>query len=87
MAFPHLVTAEGLQPHAVTRLYLFWSERPTAFVDITATLDVKLAALHAHVTQHRHPAELDDRIRRWAARTGEAMGLAAAEAFTVIDLG
>lgn len=87
MAFPHLVTAEGLQPHAVTRLYLFWSERPTAFVDITGTLDVKLAALHAHVTQHRRPAELDDRIRRWAARTGETVGLTAAEAFTVIDLG
>jgi LmbE family N-acetylglucosaminyl deacetylase len=86
MAFPHLVTAEGLAPHAVGRLYLFWPERPGAYVDIGETLDLKLAALHAHASQHRQPGQLDERIRSWAARTGAPVGLAAAEAFTVIDL-
>ena len=60
MAFPHLVTAEGLAPHAVARLYLFWPERPGAYVDISDTLDVKLAALHAHASQHREPEQLDE---------------------------
>jgi LmbE family N-acetylglucosaminyl deacetylase len=87
MAFPHLVTAEGLEPHAVDRVYLFWSERPSAFVDIGDTLDVKLAALHEHVSQHRRPDQLDGRIRSWARRTGEPLGLEAAEAFTIIDVG
>jgi LmbE family N-acetylglucosaminyl deacetylase len=86
MAFPHLVTAEGLAPHAVARLYLFWPERPSAYVDIGETLDLKLAALHAHASQHRQPEQLDERIRGWAARTGAPVELAAAEAFTVIDL-
>jgi LmbE family N-acetylglucosaminyl deacetylase len=86
MAFPHLVTAEGLAPHAVARLYLFWPERPSAYVDISETLDLKLAALHAHASQHRRPEQLDERIRSWAARTGAPLGLGAAEAFTVIDL-
>lgn len=86
MAFPHLVTAEGLAPHAVARLYLFWPERPSAYVDIAETLDLKLAALHAHASQHRRPEQLDERIRGWAARTGAPVGLAAAEGFTVIDL-
>jgi LmbE family N-acetylglucosaminyl deacetylase len=86
MAFPHLVTAEGLAPHAVGRLYLFWPERPGCYVDIGETLDLKLDALHAHTSQHRRPEQLDERIRSWAARTGAPLGLAAAEAFTVIDL-
>jgi LmbE family N-acetylglucosaminyl deacetylase len=87
MAFPHLVTAEGLEPHAVDRLYLFWPERPSAFVDISGTLDVKLAALREHVSQHRRPEQLEGRIRAWARRTGESVGVEAAEAFTIIDLG
>lgn len=86
MAFPHLVTAEGLEPHSVTRLYLFWSERPGAFVDISATLDVKLQALREHVSQHRQPDQLDERIRTWARRSGEPVGVPAAEAFSIIDL-
>jgi LmbE family N-acetylglucosaminyl deacetylase len=87
MAFPHLVTAEGLAPHAVTRLYLFWPERPGACVDISETLDVKIAALRAHASQHRKPEQLEGRIRGWAARTGEPLGIAAAEAFVIVDIG
>lgn len=86
MAFPQLVTAEGLTPHSVGRLYLFWPERPSAYVDIGPTLEVKLAALRAHASQHRTPHQLEDRIRGWVARTGQPVGLDAAEAFTVIDL-
>ena len=86
MAFPHLVTAEGLSPHVVTRLYLFWSEQPSANVDIGATLEVKLAALREHASQHREPDGLEERIRGWARRTGQQVGIEAAEAFTVVDL-
>jgi LmbE family N-acetylglucosaminyl deacetylase len=87
MAFPHLVTAEGLQPHSVTRLYLFWSGEPSDVVDIGATLDVKLATLREHRSQMRRPDELEGRIRAWAREAGESVGVEAAEAFTIIDLG
>jgi LmbE family N-acetylglucosaminyl deacetylase len=87
MAFPHLVTSEGLEPHAVKRLYLFWSERPRDHVDIAETLETKIEALCAHASQHRAPDELAARVRSWAREAGEAAGLEAAEAFTVIDLG
>lgn len=86
MAFPHLVTAEGLEPHPVERVYLFWSEHPSAFVDISDTLDVKLQALREHASQHRHPDQLAEHIRSWAGRTGEPVGVQAAESFTIIDL-
>jgi LmbE family N-acetylglucosaminyl deacetylase len=86
MAFPHLVTAEGLEPHAVRRLYLFWSERPTAVVDITATIDTKIEALRAHASQLREPEELEGRIRDRTGRAGSAAGVAAGESFRVVDL-
>ena len=86
MAFPHLVTTEGLAPHAVSRLYLFWPEHAVAAVDISATLDVKIAALRAHASQHRAPERLEEHIRGWAARVGAPFDVAAAEAYAVIDL-
>ena len=83
MAFPALARS-GLASHVVRRLYLFWSDRPNARVDITATMDRKLAALAAHATQIREPAKLGERIRAWGAEEGEPIGAVAAEALRVI---
>ena len=87
MAFPNLVLHEGLAPHDVNLIYLYFSERPTDWVDVTSTLDVKLAALGRHVSQLRKPAELEQRIRDWAAEDGAAIGAAAAESFRVVRIG
>ena len=38
MAFPSLARG-GLAAHRVRRLYLFWTEKPNAYVDTTATVD------------------------------------------------
>jgi LmbE family N-acetylglucosaminyl deacetylase len=84
MAFPHLVRAEGLEPHRVGRLYLIWSDRADIAVDISDTLEVKLRALDAHASQRRAggPAQ----VRRWAALDGAPAGLSAAETFALIEL-
>jgi LmbE family N-acetylglucosaminyl deacetylase len=86
MAFPNLAR-EGLAAHTVNRLYLFWSDQPNASVDVSETLDVKLAALRAHASQLREPEELESRIREWAASTGEEVGVPAAESFRIFDIG
>jgi LmbE family N-acetylglucosaminyl deacetylase len=83
MAFPWLAR-DGLEPHSVRRLYLFWSNRPSAWVDVTSTLERKLEALRAHPSQIRHPEQLEPRIRQWAAEDGARIGVEAAEAFRVI---
>ena len=83
MAFPELARG-GLDKHEVRRLYLFWSERPNVWVDITATLDRKLAALAEHRSQIHDPARLEEWIRKWAAEEGEPIGVAAAEALRLI---
>lgn len=87
MAFPHLVLQEGLQPHSVKWLYLFFSDQPTAWVDISATLDVKVAALRRHASQLRRPDELEESIGSWARDDGQAIGSTAAETFRVIEIG
>ena len=75
---------DGLRRPRVRRLYLFWSNQPTAWVDVTATIERKIAALRAHASQIRHPEGLGDRIREWAREEGEAIGVAAAEALRVV---
>lgn len=83
MAFPGLV-GEGLLPHRVRRLYLAGTNLPTAWVDIGDRLERKLEALRRHASQGAGEAEILDRIRERAASDGEAIGVAAAEAFRVV---
>jgi LmbE family N-acetylglucosaminyl deacetylase len=83
MAFPWLAR-DGLEPHRVRRLYLFWSNVPTARVDVSATIGRKVDALRAHASQIRHPETLDQHIREWGAEEGAPIGAAAGEAFRVI---
>ena len=83
MAFPGLAAA-GLAAHKVRRLYLFWPAEPDVRVDITATLDRKIAALTAHESQIKEPLHLAERIRAWATEEGEPIGSTAAEALRLI---
>jgi LmbE family N-acetylglucosaminyl deacetylase len=87
MAFPHLARSEGLAPHVVGRLYLMGSERPNAIVDIATTLDLKVRALRAHASQAGRAELADEHVRSAARILGAPVGLAAAEAFTIVDLG
>lgn len=79
--FPELLD-EGLAPHKVRELYVMGAPELNHAVDISATLDVKLAALAAHVSQlGPRMRELEPRLREWAAETGKAYDMAAAEVF------
>jgi LmbE family N-acetylglucosaminyl deacetylase len=83
MAFPHLARS-GLAAHRVRRLYLFWPNEPNVRVDITATVDRKIAALAAHESQIREPDKLAERIRSWTKEEGEPIGVEAAEALRLV---
>lgn len=86
MTFPHLMRAEGLQPHRVGRLYLFWPGRPTDVVDISASLDIKLAALREHASQRLLRDRIEDLVPERARTDGALVGVRAGEAYAVIDL-
>jgi LmbE family N-acetylglucosaminyl deacetylase len=83
MAFPALARS-GLGPHRVRRLYLFWPNEPNAWIDISTSLDRKIAALAAHASQIKEPDKLAERIRDWAKEEGEPIGMAAGEALRLV---
>ncbi len=76
----------GLKHHRVPRVLLFMSSEPTIWFDISSSIDKKVAALRKHSSQIRDSGVLD-RIRQWAATTGRAWGLEAAEGFRYLELG
>jgi LmbE family N-acetylglucosaminyl deacetylase len=86
LSYPDLI-AEGLAPHKVQELYFWGAEDINHRSDITATFDLKIAALRCHKTQVREfkrgdPEEwLRQRCREMAA--GESFGLA--EAFHHVE--
>lgn len=82
---PHLL-AEGLEVHKVREVWLTLNPQPDHIVDISATFDRKIAALHAHRTQFADPDGLAQRIRERAAGVGAPHGLALAEGFKRIVL-
>jgi LmbE family N-acetylglucosaminyl deacetylase len=87
-AHPELVAVEGLAAHIVGQVWIMANnQRAEHFVDITDTLDRKVAALQEHVSQTAH-MDVDRAMRRWATRLGATAGWAdgrLAEGFVVLD--
>jgi LmbE family N-acetylglucosaminyl deacetylase len=76
---------EKLEPHKVKRLYVHGSEKSDTWVDIAATIDIKIAALRKHVSQ-LGDWDPEKMIREWAAEEGKEHGLEYAEAYKVMLL-
>jgi LmbE family N-acetylglucosaminyl deacetylase len=87
--FPEQIAGEGLLPHKVREAYLWGSEAPDVFVDISGYLEQKADALLSHVSQFPDPAGRRERVGAGAAETGKAAGLPYGEGFRRIrfDLG
>ena len=66
-------------------MLLFGTEAPDELVEVTATIDAKLASLRAHASQLPDPADTERRVRTWNAAIGAEAGLAYAEAFHTVD--
>ncbi|HKE98163.1 MAG TPA: PIG-L deacetylase family protein [Actinomycetes bacterium] len=79
------LAAEGLAAHRAHSVLLFGSDAPDEVVDVADVIGVKLAALREHASQFPDPADLDRRVRTWAAAVGAPFGVALAEAFHLLD--
>ena len=82
--FPEHCAMGSLQPHTVKEIYLWGSEAPDTFVDISETLDLKVRTLREHASQMADPARVGDHVSAWAKRMGEGADLPYAEAFRVM---
>ena len=87
LAFPDLID-EGLEPYKVQEVWLFRSEEPDTYIDITDTFETKMDALYCHVSQMSRPKEeASERSMERAAETGKSIGGGLAESFKRIVLG
>ena len=86
LAFPeHL--EEGLEPHKVEEVYLWGSEEPDVFLDITDTFQTKRDALYCHVSQvGERNEEREARSRERCATIGTKIGVPLAEQFKRIEV-
>jgi len=69
LTFPELLQ-EGLEPHKVAEVYIFGTAVPDIWVDISDSLETKIAALKAHASQigDWDPTEM---MREWARETAK----------------
>jgi LmbE family N-acetylglucosaminyl deacetylase len=78
---------EGLEPHRVREVYMWGSEEPDTFLDITETFSTKMDALYCHASQMKWSRE--EREADWRQRyadIGKKVGVPLAEPFKRIDV-
>jgi len=87
-AFEDLLKNEGLQPWRVKEVWVMSSQNPDYFVDITSTFHKKMQALHSHVSQTAHNANLENMVREWGEKNAAANNLPSgtiAEVFKIVN--
>ena len=86
-SYPDLIK-EGLQPHKVKEVWLWGSEQPNHRSDVTATYDIKLAALRCHKSQveDRQSSEMEEWLRQRHTAMAEGEEYELAEAFYRVEI-
>jgi len=72
---------QGLKPCRVKECYLFGTESPDFWVDISECIELKLQAVRCHQSQGLASREVQERIRNRALEVGKIKGFLYAEAF------
>lgn len=86
--FPELLTNEGLKPHKVAELWVIGAPNANRFVDVSAVMDQKIAALRAHDSQlGAHFDSIEELVRGWMGQIGQRYGVEYAEEFHVAENG
>jgi LmbE family N-acetylglucosaminyl deacetylase len=87
-AHTSLLADEGLEAWTVDEVWVMASPRADHAIDITDTVETKLAALREHKSQTAHMDDLDDLIRTWGDNLAQRFGLPEgrlAEAYHVVS--
>lgn len=76
---------EGITPHKVRKVYVTsWSQQDT-FVNISETIDLKIAALKKHASQMKD-WDPEPMVKEWAADTAKGKEMEYAEGYRVVTL-
>lgn len=77
---------EGLAPHRVLNIFLTSTSEPNEWVDVSETLELKIAALREHCSQIGDPEALAVRVRQRAQDNARGTPYAYSERFRRITL-
>lgn len=83
---PHFfeeLASEGLSAHKVRKVYIMSRGQGDTAINISDTIDLKIAALKEHVSQVGHMENLDKMMRERTAQLGIGKEMAHAEVFRV----
>lgn len=80
-----LLWPEVGEPHRVRKVYIYGNSEPNEWIDITGTIERKIAALKQHASQ-MGDWDPTERIKGWNAEVGQEHGMEYAESFRVITL-
>jgi len=72
---------QGLLPHRVKEMLFCGTEDPNYYIDITDTIDIKLAALRCHKSQVGDRPQFGEMLRQRAMMSAEGQDYEFAEAF------
>lgn len=86
LVFPEQLV-DGMQPCRPKAAFLFWTDNPDYWVDVSSTIGKRISALKKHESQVAHRPDLEERVRKWAHEQGEKAGMEYAEGFKKITLG
>jgi LmbE family N-acetylglucosaminyl deacetylase len=84
MYYPDQLSDE-LTEHRVHNVYFFATDNPNYYVDITDTIELKIAAILAHTSQVRAEGVVE-RVRARASVIGQQIGVEYAEAFHYLPM-
>jgi LmbE family N-acetylglucosaminyl deacetylase len=86
LAYPELLE-EGLEPHTVREMWFWGAEKPNYRMDITDTIDIKMAALACHQSQVGDiPPEMKARMKDMARMNAKGEKFELAEAFYRVEM-
>jgi len=72
---------QGMKPCRVKKIYLFGTENPDFWVDISGIIELKLQAARCHKSQGLDSQKVQERIRNRALEVGKVKGFLYGEAF------
>ncbi len=81
--FPEQIN-DGLRPHRVEEIYLFGTDNPDTWMDISSAFPRKMQAISQHTSQVTSINEIEKEIGNWNRHLGENRGFTYAEAFKVL---
>ncbi len=84
LVFPELAD-EGLTPHKTNFVYISHAHDADYYVDISDTIELKIAALKLHKSQ-LGDWDPETRLKEWSANTGKKVGFQYAESYRRITL-